>query len=149
MERKILFGTGTSRTGGAMLSNLLSVHRDILITTDFVHFFRFIYNKYSPINKPHNQFKLVHEMCLRMKYRRQIDLSPKEILSYFKHVNSYSDAIYALSDFILSIDCIHPPGEEPNSNIFFDSFITENLFSISNNLKADLDTKFNLDAFFT
>jgi len=41
MVREILFGTATSRTGGAMLSNILSVHKDILVTTDFVHFFRF------------------------------------------------------------------------------------------------------------
>ena len=102
MVREILFGTATSRTGGAMLSNILSVHKDILVTTDFVHFFRFIYNKYSPISEPSNQSKLVHEMCLRMKYRWQINLSPEEILSHFKNVKNYNDVIVALSDFILS-----------------------------------------------
>ena len=52
MTKEILFGTATSRTGGAMLSNLLSIHKDVLVTTDFLHFFRFIYNKYSPISEP-------------------------------------------------------------------------------------------------
>jgi len=41
-------------------------------------------------------------MCLRMKYRRQINLSPEEILPHFKNVKNYNDVIVALSDFILS-----------------------------------------------
>ena len=102
MTKEILFGTATSRTGGAMLSNLLSIHKDVLVTTDFLHFFRFIYNKYSPISEPLNQSKLVHEMCLRMKYRRKIHLSPEEILSYFKNVHNYDGVIAALFDFISS-----------------------------------------------
>ena len=67
----------------ALVSNVLSAHKDILITTDFVHFFRHIYEKYSPISKISNQFKLINEMCLRLKYRQRVNVNPKEILSYF------------------------------------------------------------------
>ena len=42
MSNRIIFGSGTSRTGASLLSGMLSVHKDILITTDFLHFFRFI-----------------------------------------------------------------------------------------------------------
>ena len=101
MSNKIIFGSGTSRTGTSLLTNMLSVHEDILITTDFLHFFRFIYDKYSPINLASNQYKLAHEMCLRIKYRQQIDLSPKELMSYFKEVKNYNDIILAISNFIL------------------------------------------------
>ena len=133
MDKKILFGTATSRTGGAMLSNILSVHKDILITTDLLHFFRFIYNKYSPIDKFSNQHKLVHEMCLRIKYRRKINLSPKEILSYFKNINNYNDVINALSNFILS--------KNENKKIFGELANTEwrnikNFLGFNNNYKA-------------
>ena len=101
MGNKIIFGSGTSRTGASLLSSILSVHKDILITTDFLHFFRFIYNKYSPIELESNQYKLAYEMCLRIKYRQQIDLSPKELLSYLKGAKNYNDVILALSNFIL------------------------------------------------
>ena len=90
MSNKIIFGSGTSRTGASLLSSMLSVHEDILITTDFLHFFRFIYDKYSPISLASNQYKLAHETCLRIKYRQQIDLSPKELMSYFKEVKNYN-----------------------------------------------------------
>lgn len=101
-EFPIFFGSSTPRSGGALVSNILSVHKDILITKDFIHFFRHVYEKYSPISKTSNQFKLVNEMCLRLKYRQRMDINPKEILSYFKDVNNYRDVVRALSNFILS-----------------------------------------------
>ena len=42
------------RTGGSLVSNLLSTHKDLLILTDIVHFFRYLYNKYNPINRKAN-----------------------------------------------------------------------------------------------
>ena len=101
MSKKIIFGTGTPRSGGALLSNILSVHNDISITTDLVHFFRHIYKKYCPISKSSNQSKLVYELCVRIKYRQQIILSPEEMLSHFDKVENYSDVIAAISDFFL------------------------------------------------
>ena len=116
MSRKMpftFFGSSTPRSGGALVSNVLSVHKDILITTDFVHFFRHIYEKYSPISKTSNQFKLVNEMCLRLKYRQRVNVNPKEILSYFENVNNYRDVVDALSNFILS--------KNPNKKIIGES----------------------------
>ena len=83
-ESPVFFGSTTPRSGGSLVSNILSVHKDILITNDFIHFFRHIYEKYSPISKISNQFKLVHEMCLRLKYRQKMNINPKEILSWFQ-----------------------------------------------------------------
>ena len=102
MSNPIIFGTGTPRSGGTLVSNILSVHKDVIITTDLLHFFRHIYKKYSPISKLSNQYKLVHEMCARIKYRQRINFSPEEILSYFKKVESYNDVIISISNFFLS-----------------------------------------------
>lgn len=102
MNKSIIFGTSTPRSGGTLVSNILSVHKDILMTKDFIHFFRHIYKKYSPIDNRANQFRLVHEMCIRMKYRKNINLSPDEILSFFKGIKNYYDVISALSNFILT-----------------------------------------------
>ena len=44
------------RTGGSLVCNLLSVHKDIIILTDIFHFFRHIYKKYEPITNKSNLF---------------------------------------------------------------------------------------------
>mgnify|MGYP001237220882 CR=1 FL=1 len=45
-----IFGSNTPRSGGTLISNLLSMHPDVLITKDLFHFFRHIYKKYDPLN---------------------------------------------------------------------------------------------------
>ena len=40
-------------------SNLLSANKNIIITKDLIHFFRFIYNRYNPIADSKNQLRLV------------------------------------------------------------------------------------------
>ena len=42
--------TGTMRTGGSLLINLLSIHSKVVIINERLHFFRFMYEKYNPIN---------------------------------------------------------------------------------------------------
>jgi len=98
----ILFGTSTPRSGSALVSNILSAHKDVIITKDLIHFFRHIYKKYSPITKKSNQYKLVYEMCLRIRIRKKIRLSPSKLFKKFDKVNSYGDVIKVLSDYILS-----------------------------------------------
>ena len=80
----ILFGTSTPRSGSALVSNILSAHKDIIITKDLIHFFRHIYEKYSPITNKANQYKLVYEMCLRIRIRKKIKLSPSKLLKNLK-----------------------------------------------------------------
>ena len=52
--RNNIFGSGTMRSGGSLHCNLISSHKDIIILTDNLHFFRHIYNQYKPLKK--NQF---------------------------------------------------------------------------------------------
>ena len=47
---KKIFMTGTMRTGGSLLINILSAHSKVVILTEVIHFYRFIYNRYSPLN---------------------------------------------------------------------------------------------------
>ena len=51
MKIKLVFASSTPRSGGTLLSNIVSLHPDVLITKDIVHFFRYIYKKYNPIKK--------------------------------------------------------------------------------------------------
>jgi len=79
MKKEILlFGSGTPRSGGSLVSNILSVHKDIIITSDLIHFFRHIYKKYLPLHTAQNKFLLVEEMCLRIKTRNNIILNSKK-----------------------------------------------------------------------
>lgn len=51
MKKKLIFGTCLPRSGGALVSNLLTSHKKILITIDLFHFYRFSIGKYQPIKK--------------------------------------------------------------------------------------------------
>ena len=59
-----LYCAGTMRTGGSLLSNLLSVHKDLIIITDIVHFFRYVYKKYDPIDQNYKLYELRAELSL-------------------------------------------------------------------------------------
>ena len=54
---KNLYGSGTVRSGGSLICNLLSTHKDVIILVDILHFFRQIYKKYEPISKKSNLYK--------------------------------------------------------------------------------------------
>lgn len=76
MDNTKLFLTGTMRTGGSLLINLLSAHPKILILNERVHFFRFIHNRFNPLNKENLDY-LLNEQRLRLKFRKNIDLDIK------------------------------------------------------------------------
>ena len=59
-------------------------HKDIIITKDLIHFFRHIYEKYSPITNKANQYKLVYEMCLRIRIRKKLNFLLQNFLKNLK-----------------------------------------------------------------
>lgn len=75
-NNKRIFLTGTMRTGGSLLINLLSIHPEILILNERIHFFRFVYGKYEPLNKKNIEMMLEHQR-LRLFYRKGIDFDVK------------------------------------------------------------------------
>ena len=84
-----LFLTGTMRTGGSLLINLLSAHSKILILNERVHFFRFIYNKFDPLNNENLDY-LLNLQRLRLKYRKGIHLD----INYLKNKILQKDLSY-------------------------------------------------------
>lgn len=73
MTQKI-FITGTMRTGQSQIINILSSHSKILILNDRVHFFRFVHERYNPLNEENLDF-LLNDQKLRLKYRFKIDIN--------------------------------------------------------------------------
>ena len=131
--KSFIFGTGTSRSGLSLVSNMLSTNKKVLMTTDLIHFFRYIYSKYNPINDTKNQSLLVKELCLRLKYRNRISLSSEKILNNFIKVKSYTDVLNSLNNFLSS--------ENPGVEIIGESANTEwrnigKLLEMSKNYKA-------------
>ena len=64
-----LFCAGTLRSGGSLLSNLLSTHRDVILIIDQIRFFRYIYKRYNPIKNNSKLYKLCGELSLRLRIR--------------------------------------------------------------------------------
>ncbi len=99
MKKKLIFGTCLPRSGGALVSNLLTSHKKILITTDLFHFFRFSIGKYQPIKKFSNQYKLIQDLCLRLKIRNKLHINPQEIIKN-KKISNYKDILDIFAEFI-------------------------------------------------
>jgi len=74
-----IFATGTMRTGGSLLQNILSVHSEVLIFDGFVSFFRFYFKKYEPLN-PENVERMIHHLRIRLLYRRGFDIDADLII---------------------------------------------------------------------
>ncbi len=89
-----LYLTGTMRTGGSLLVNLLSVHSKIIILASFVHFFRFIYRKYEPLN-PKNVELLLHHLHLRLKHRYNININVEQIFESIEQNGFTYQSIYS------------------------------------------------------
>ena len=79
-----LFCAGTMRTGGSLLSNLLSTHKEIIVMIDIVHFFRYIYKKYDPIQDESQLYKLCAELSLRLKIRDNISIKKELFINEIK-----------------------------------------------------------------
>ena len=77
------------RTGGSLVSNLLSAHKDLIILHDILHF-RFIYKKYQPIHKKDVQYKLCGELSLRLWLRDEIKIDKNKFYYELEKSNAKS-----------------------------------------------------------
>lgn len=72
MNNTKIFITGTMRTGSSLVANLLSVHSKIRVISDGIHFFRFIYKRYDPLDEKNLQRLLLH-LRARLYHRFEMD----------------------------------------------------------------------------
>ncbi len=100
---KNLFISGTMRTGGSLVSNILSAHKDVIILHDILHFFRFIYKRYKPIYKNEVQYQLCGELSLRLRLRDEIKIDKDKFYKEFKknNVKDYNGVYYSLFNVLL------------------------------------------------
>jgi len=83
MVKKInnIFVTGTMRSGGTLLCNMLNMHKDVFIIGDKLHFFRHIYYDYKYFS-PRILFKIASELSIRFKYRFEIFIPKVKLFNF-------------------------------------------------------------------
>lgn len=97
-----IFLTGTMRTGGSLLINLLSVHPDIVILNGRVHFFRFIHKRYEPLN-PRNVERMIQYQKLRLRHRMNLELDVDAIFDRIAGSEITYPALYdAMMEYFLN-----------------------------------------------
>ena len=116
MNKRLIFASSTPRSGGTLLTNILSLHPQVIITKDLIHFFRYIYKKYNPIQNKRSVYLLVHELCLRLKFRNNIKIKPSSLLkNILKKKINYKNIYLCISQIILQETNKLVFGENANS----------------------------------
>ena len=82
MKYKIIFGSSTPRSGGTLMTNIISLHRKVLITKDIIHFLDTC-SKNIIMSQKKNYLKLFYEFCLRVKFRNRIKLESEILIKKF------------------------------------------------------------------
>ena len=110
-----LFITGLWRSGTTLISRIMNNHEDFHITYDTVHFMRFSYNHYDPIENIKNAKKLIVDTSNRLKERYQLELSPTDVMEALDGKYSYSN-IYdeIMKNLFLQGKSQHQWGEKTN-----------------------------------
>ena len=89
-ETAPLFITGTWRCGSTLISRMMNNHPDLDITYDTVHFMRFAYNQYDPIESVENVIKLVSDINERIAIRYNLRFFENEVLDDLDGNYTYS-----------------------------------------------------------
>ncbi len=91
-EQRIMI-TNTMRSGSSLITNALSVHSKILILSDNIHFFRFMFRKCEPLNEKNVHKMLLHQKA-RLFHRFKVEIDAEEILNNIKMREFSYTAIY-------------------------------------------------------
>ena len=88
-----IFITNTMRSGSSQVISALSVHSKIMILSDNIHFFRFMYKRYEPLSEK-NVYKLLLHQNVRLQYRVGLNMDVENILKNIKEKGFTYDVIY-------------------------------------------------------
>ena len=108
-KKKYIFLTGTSRSGGKLISNIFSLNPYCFSLSEYIYYFRHIFKKYNNLNYK-DLFILAGDFCLRSKYRSEIILDHKKLFNYLhsKKVKNYSNLYEHLFNYLNLIFKVKP-----------------------------------------
>ena len=108
-KKKYVFLTGTSRSGGKLISNIFSLNPYCFSLSEYIYYFRHIFKKYNNL-KYKDLFILSRDFCLRSKYRSEIILDHRKLFNYLdsKKIKNYSNLYTHLFDYLNLIFKVKP-----------------------------------------
>ena len=94
MEPEVrILGSGTMRTGGSLLGNLMSSHSKMFVLGERYHFFRFCYNRYNPLTEKNTRRLLEHQK-IRLSHRFDVEFDSDEVFGRVMERDISYAAIY-------------------------------------------------------
>ncbi|MDC0239187.1 sulfotransferase domain-containing protein [Candidatus Thioglobus sp.] len=108
ISNKRIFSTGTMRTGGTLLLNLLSVHSKIAMFNERVNYFRFFYNKNNSFSLE-NAERMINHYKIRLQHRSNITYNLDTVFKSIKQHKSIDNSVLYNE---LMQDLIRPTGKE-------------------------------------
>jgi hypothetical protein len=90
MSKVKILGTGTLRSGGTLVSNILSISKKNHVFSEMIYYSRHMYKRYRSINQNSTLNKYCSDFALRLKYKNNIKIEAK-ILFNFILKNKFKD----------------------------------------------------------
>ena len=78
LPKSRIYLAGTIRGGSSIVCNSLNAHSEIMVISEYVQFFRFIYENYKPLTK-NTVKRMLEEMHTRLYWRNRIEVDIEEI----------------------------------------------------------------------
>ena len=86
--------TGVYRTGSEYFSHIINCHPEVTVSLYGVNALRFVYHKYSPINKKKNYLNALDDLEKRLKERYNLHLQKAKIITEFEKVKKLTYGIF-------------------------------------------------------
>lgn len=96
-----IFITGAWRSGTTLISRILNNHPDLEVTYDTVHFMRFSFNRYNPINNKKNVNKLIIDTSKRLYERYDLKINNKDVFEIINGNYNYKKIYDAIMQVLL------------------------------------------------
>ena len=74
MSKVKILGTGTLRSGGTLVSNILSISKKNHVFSEMIYYSRHMYKRYRSINQNSTLNKYCSDFALRLKYKNNIKI---------------------------------------------------------------------------
>jgi hypothetical protein len=91
MDNSPLFITGTWRCGSTLISRIMNNHSSMDVSYDTVHFLRFAYKRYDPINQPSNVLRLMEDINSRIQNRYSLNFNIQEAFDDLEEKYTYAN----------------------------------------------------------
>ena len=121
---KKIFISGTIRGGSSVICNALNAHSEIIIISELIHFFRFVYKYYDPLNE-NDVRRLLEVMNARIYWRSKAQIDIDYVFQAIKSNGFTYPIIYEsiLSYFLKKFDKTIAGEDAPNSSDSIGDFV--------------------------